>query len=403
VAAPATSLTVRDSAEAVQILRDNADALVERAVQAVIDDQEAVTNSPLGAVTVRHVRLAARYALDCFLQRVDGTLDEVDLAPFVLQGRLQHAAGRSLTELMGFYRLGGPAMWRLAIRMPELRRADPEILLLLGSEATALSQQFSVASLEGYMAEEQETRRRARDRRERLLALLLAKDPADPAALQSAALEAGWPLPDLLRVAIGERSRDGAERSDPPDRVLVDEYPLSRRLRFVVADEEWEGWLERARGAIGCGPPLVVGPAVPPTRAVISARRAESLWELIQRGLVNDGPLVRCDDHELAMLLGTDPGLAEEFAARRLSALDHLAPAAHSRALATLREWLAHRGSPTAVGDALGIHTQTVRYRIDRLRRLLGDELDDPKARFELELAVWIAQTIGLHPGGSGS
>ena len=34
------------------------------------------------------------------------------------------------------------------------------------------------------------------------------------------------------------------------------------------------------------------------------------------------------------------------------------------------------------------IHPQTARYRIARLRELLGDQLDDPDTRFELEVAL---------------
>jgi DNA-binding PucR family transcriptional regulator len=34
------------------------------------------------------------------------------------------------------------------------------------------------------------------------------------------------------------------------------------------------------------------------------------------------------------------------------------------------------------------VHPQTARYRVARLRELLGDQLDDPDARFELELAL---------------
>jgi DNA-binding PucR family transcriptional regulator len=37
---------------------------------------------------------------------------------------------------------------------------------------------------------------------------------------------------------------------------------------------------------------------------------------------------------------------------------------------------------------ALHLHPQTVRYRIVRLRELLGNQLDDPDARFELEVAL---------------
>ena len=36
----------------------------------------------------------------------------------------------------------------------------------------------------------------------------------------------------------------------------------------------------------------------------------------------------------------------------------------------------------------LDVHPQTVRYRVNRLRELLGTQLDDPDARFELEIAL---------------
>ena len=36
----------------------------------------------------------------------------------------------------------------------------------------------------------------------------------------------------------------------------------------------------------------------------------------------------------------------------------------------------------------LGVHPQTVRYRLARLRELLGDKLDDPETRFEISLAL---------------
>jgi DNA-binding PucR family transcriptional regulator len=34
------------------------------------------------------------------------------------------------------------------------------------------------------------------------------------------------------------------------------------------------------------------------------------------------------------------------------------------------------------------VHPQTVRYRLARLRERFGADLDDPDARFELELAL---------------
>jgi DNA-binding PucR family transcriptional regulator len=40
------------------------------------------------------------------------------------------------------------------------------------------------------------------------------------------------------------------------------------------------------------------------------------------------------------------------------------------------------------VAERLGVHPQTARYRLGRLRELFGDDLADPDRRFWLELAL---------------
>ncbi|MGI8623372.1 MAG: helix-turn-helix domain-containing protein, partial [Solirubrobacteraceae bacterium] len=52
----------------------------------------------------------------------------------------------------------------------------------------------------------------------------------------------------------------------------------------------------------------------------------------------------------------------------------------------TLRAGPDHRGSVEDVATALGVHPQTVRDHVNQLRELL--DLDDPEARFRLQLAL---------------
>jgi DNA-binding PucR family transcriptional regulator len=40
------------------------------------------------------------------------------------------------------------------------------------------------------------------------------------------------------------------------------------------------------------------------------------------------------------------------------------------------------------VARAIHVHPQTVRYRLNRLRELFGDDLDDPDVRFDLSLVT---------------
>ena len=59
-----------------------------------------------------------------------------------------------------------------------------------------------------------------------------------------------------------------------------------------------------------------------------------------------------------------------------------------ARLEATLLAWLRHAGTIAAVAGELDVHPQTVRYRLGRLRELFGAALDEPDARFELELVL---------------
>jgi DNA-binding PucR family transcriptional regulator len=54
----------------------------------------------------------------------------------------------------------------------------------------------------------------------------------------------------------------------------------------------------------------------------------------------------------------------------------------------TALAYVRHGGNSVAMAAALHVHPQTARYRVARLRELLGEQLDDPDARFELEIAL---------------
>jgi len=71
-----------------------------------------------------------------------------------------------------------------------------------------------------------------------------------------------------------------------------------------------------------------------------------------------------------------------------LPPLAELPAGARLRLSETLRAWLDHQGRIPPIAEALHVHPQTVRYRLGRLRELFGAALEDPQARFELELAL---------------
>jgi DNA-binding PucR family transcriptional regulator len=93
------------------------------------------------------------------------------------------------------------------------------------------------------------------------------------------------------------------------------------------------------------------------------------------------------------------------LSSRRLAPLAALRRGQRDSLLATLHSWLRHWGSRADVAAELYVHPQTVSYRLGRLRELLGDDLDDPTARFELLLVLTsdprsVASHGGSHAGG---
>lgn len=404
-------------AEVARHLRASADALADAVLVRVQADAPAGA-TPDGA-TLRNLHVGARAAVEYFLARLDaGAAADArggaggsgsDTALFEAHGRAQQAAGRSLSELLAFYRLGGLAMWEGAQSLPISRDLSPEAIFALGAEVLAAVDALSVAALAGFTAQEAETLRRELARRERLASLLLSDRPSAPEALAAAAAAADWSLPARVRVAVAALPIEpppGVALAGPA-RVLAATVDGGRRALVVADDDECERWLMRAAQAQQLEPPLAVGPAVAPAEAARSLTRADALLD--QAGVLRPasasaarpdaaaevaGPepapfaLLRCDDHEIDLLLSAAPELARAIAQRRLAPLETLPERQRERLLETLAGWLAHPVRPQAIADELGVHVQTVRYRLNQLRELLGDALDAPDARFELSVAL---------------
>jgi DNA-binding PucR family transcriptional regulator len=118
-----------------------------------------------------------------------------------------------------------------------------------------------------------------------------------------------------------------------------------------------------------------------------SARRARTLHRLLAAGVV-EGQIATTKDHLAELVVHGDTGLARELAATRLEPLERRTPGSRKRLLATLAAWFDQQGNVPRTAETLGVHPQTVRYRLEQLRELFGSRLDEPQARFELMLAL---------------
>jgi hypothetical protein len=223
-------------------------------------------------------------------------------------------------------------------------------------------------------------------RRCRLIGLLLAEPAAAEDAISELAHLARWRL--LPTVAVGVLARhEGTQRRQAPGLpgdVLMD---LDRaQPRLIIPDPEGPGRREvLTRGLAGVR--AVLGPSVPLRAAVKSLRWAQDAASLAGQGVFGADPVIHCDDHLAELLLFRDADLLQRLADLRLAPLADLSAARQDLLAGTLLAWL-QIGRIPAVAALLHVHPQTVRYRLRILRDRFGEQLHDPRTRFELELTL---------------
>jgi hypothetical protein len=241
-------------------------------------------------------------------------------------------------------------------------------------------------------------------RRRRLGALLLDPERHDNEAVERAAELAQWPLPRSVAVlaVAGDVFAPIARALDVDALAGAD----AGGAWLIIPDPDGPG-RGSALGRAVQGFVAALGLAVPPRDARRSLRWARQALALRERGALGEAGLVRVEDHLPAMMVLGDEALAEALLRRTLGALDGLGAVERERLLDTLAAWLAHQRHTPGVAAELHVHPQTVRYRVAKLRDLLGAALDSPQGRFELELALRVRrglgpEAVGLRPGANG-
>lgn len=133
---------------------------------------------------------------------------------------------------------------------------------------------------------------------------------------------------------------------------------------------------------------VAIGPHVPLGEAGASLRLAERAIALVRQGVIPDAPAVHCTEHLLTLWLVGDEFVMRQMYDRSLAPLRDLTVKQRARLAETLLLWLQLRGSAPELADKLGVHPQTIRYRMNQLERILGGRLRDPDERFSLEIAL---------------
>ena len=418
--------------EAADVLRPALPGLADEMITAIsleVPDYARAMEGTFGQL----VRLGVEVALNRFVDMVADPTSDVTRArdTYVNLGRGEFHAGRSLDALLAAYRVGARLAWRRFVDAGTAGALPPETIYSLGEAIFAYIDEISAESADGYAEEQSAAAGESQRRRRRLIRLLAQDPPASQEAIRMAAQAAAWALPRRLAalVAAAAETAAGAEAAggappgggEPvPGEEIVEAIAtrLARRLgggaiggaagglacvfvpdpdapgrrRQIVAAIGDEGGTAERRDAAAAPrddepPPVAIGPTVSWHHAAASLRRAAAAFRLAAGGDI-EGPLVVAEQHLATLLLAADRGLAADLAASRLAPLAQLADGPRARLTETLRAWLDRPGQVQAVAAELGVHPQTVRYRLRQLRDLFGTRLEDPDARFELSLAL---------------
>jgi hypothetical protein len=304
---------------------------------------------------------------------------------YLALGRGEQRAGRTLDSLQAAYRIGARIAWRRFADACRRAGVEAEPQALLAEAVFAYIDELAADSVEGYAQAQAEVEDLRRRRRRELLLLLLDDPPADAADLAAAARAAAWDVPaGLAALACPEEALARISRRLPPEALVT---VIEGEGCVLLPDPEGPGRaeaLERAADEVT----IAVGPTVPPASAAESWDLALALLGADPAAPRDRTGLLRVDDNLATLLLFESRELAGRIAARRLAPLADLTPKARVRMRETALAHLRHDGNAVAMAAEMHVHPQTARYRIARLRELLGDQLEDPDARFELQLAL---------------
>jgi hypothetical protein len=399
--------------EAADVIRPVLPGLADEMIAAIaleVPDYARAMEGTFGQM-VRH---GVEVALNRFVDMVADPSTDIGRArdTYVNLGRGEFHAGRSLDALLAAYRVGARLAWRSFVEAGTAAGLQPDALYSLGEAIFAYIDEISAESADGYAEEQSAAAGESQRRRRRLIRLLAQEPPPAQEAVRTAAQAAAWPLPRNVAVLVAATTAQAgtpppdAQGGEPVAGEAIMEAIATRLARRLANDA-----IGGAAGGIACvfvpdpdapgrrrqivaelgddqAPEIIsLGPTVPWYESAASLRRAAAAYRLAASGRIPGG-LVVAEDHLATLLLSADRALAADLAASRLAPLEALGEGPRARLTETLRAWLDRPGQVQAVAAELGVHPQTVRYRLRQLRELFGQRLEDPEARFELALAL---------------
>ncbi|MBS2936164.1 helix-turn-helix domain-containing protein [Nocardioides sp. J2M5] len=386
---PATQVTtvVALAPEVVAALRARLPEVADRVVETIIEEVPSYAGAFSGRMG-EVIRNAVQLALGGFLTlatRSDGQAPPK--APAIegayQLGRGEARSGRTVEALLAAYRVGARTSWRDMADAAVAAGIEVDELARFAELVFAYIDELSASSVAGH-TDELESSGRVRQRNlERLARALLTGAPVD--AVTAAAERADWEPPGALTAVVLPESQvsHALTALDPATLHPTDEVPgLPEGHASLLVPGTGSATARRTLLRALRGTDAVVGPAAPWLEVAASHRRAVRCAALDVTGLVDS------EEHLAALLLAADPDARADLRARVLAPLADLRPSTAEKLTDTLRSWLLHHGRRDAVAEELFVHAQTVRYRVQQLREVYGDRLEDPAFVLDATLAL---------------
>ncbi|MFF2041769.1 helix-turn-helix domain-containing protein [Kitasatospora sp. NPDC058170] len=204
-------------------------------------------------------------------------------------------------------------------------------------------------------------------------------------AVRSLSAVIGWPgLPKEVQLIALAEGR-AMPRVAPTEALIVTAGP--GELNILVREPTHRG--PSILRYVLDGRLAVVSPVVALSEAGSSLRWARRLFGFCRTHQPSAAGAVYVEDHLSTLLLLQDEALAGFARETVLKPMEGLTYHQRTQLRETLTAWL-EAGGPSATAKALGVHPQTVRYRLRKLEKLFGRALYDPQTRLDLEIALRI-------------
>jgi sugar diacid utilization regulator len=309
-------------------------------------------------------------------------------------GILQARGSQSVEPVLAAYRIAARVAWDAILGAWRTHPdASPEAMVVTANYVFAALDQVAAEVTKTYLQAREQHLLRGTRARARLLHSLISDTFDSELAVQKQALAVNQRLASSYLALVVKTESAAAEllseldlppgaladATDPHTLVVLwpaDAADAREEVRRLLRDVRGRG-PGRLRAGVGGEHPGLRGIS----RSYLEAQEAVD----VGRKLEPNATLHEYDEVAPYLILSQNPLVAERYVSHVLGRL--LASDGRGSLMETLEAVLT-TGSLKAAAAALRLHRHTVLYRMEKLRELLGVDLDDPAVRQRLQLAL---------------